>query len=150
MQSMESSFNIQNQVDKKQEALTFLIKNATEIGADVKVIGGKEGLSFGHDYNEGEYATNNGWVNFKSGGRMHALYMNVEVISKLDQSGFKKVEGLGVVDNNPDRFHAGTESSAFKAMTSQVANARQMERNDDERFLTDEAFALKYGQSKSN
>ena len=126
--------NYQEGAEKaKLEAIRFLKDGAVEIGSDVKVIDAPIGYQFGNECNEGEYNSNNNWVNFKQDGRMFAVYGSEEVYKKVEQAGFLKKSGLGVIDSNPDRFHSGTDSSAFKRMAAQVAEARQRERNNDER-----------------
>lgn len=138
---------MENNQEKQQEAIRSLVESAIEIGGDVKQYGVPSGVQFGSEYGEHEYATNSGWVNFKHDGRMHAVYMTPEVSKKLEDAGFTKADH-GVIDNNPDRFHAGQESSAFKAMASQVGQARQLEKNQDEKYLSDEAYQAKYGTAK--
>ncbi len=128
-------------------AVDFLKTNGVEIGDDVRQTGTPEGLPFGSEYSEGEYATNNGWANFKAGGLMRAIYVTPEVESRLEAAGFKKIDA-GVIDNNPDRFHAGMDSSALTSMAEQVGVARQQERNRDEVDLTNEAYRDKYGAEK--
>ena len=144
--------NITNNVEKredgqeKQEAVSSLVEGSVQIGNDVKQIGVPEGVPFGADYNNNEYATNNGWANFKHDNKMQAVFMTPAVAKKLEEAGFKKIDA-GVIDNNPDRFHAGAESSSFKEMVGQVGVARQEEKNADEKYLSKEAFQAKYGES---
>lgn len=145
-----SQENITNNVEKKeegqekQEAVSSLVENSVQIGGDVKQTGALQGVPFGADYNNGEYATNNGWANFKHDNKMQAVFMTPSVAKKLEEAGFKKIDA-GVIDNNPDRFHAGAESSSFKEMVGQVGVARQQEKNADEKYLSKEAFEAKYG-----
>lgn len=145
-----SQENIINSVEQKgdnpekQESIKSLVEGSIQIGNDVKQIGAPEGVSFGADYNNGEYATNAGWANFKHDNKMQAIFMTPAVAKKLEEAEFKKIDA-GVIDNNPDRFHAGQDSSSFQNMVAQVGAARQQEKNADERFLTKEAFAAKYG-----
>lgn len=142
-----SESSVENKAEKQREAIRSLTENATQLGGDVKQYGAPEGVQFGSEYSEHEYATNNGWANFKHDGQMYAVYATPEVSKKLEDAGFTKGDH-GVVDNNPDRFHAGQDSSAFKAMVGQVGQARQMEKNKDEMYLTDEAYQAKYGTAK--
>lgn len=145
-----SQENITNNVEQKeegqekQEAVSSLVENSVQIGGDVKQTGALQGVPFGADYNNGEYATNNGWANFKHDNKMQAVFMTPGVAKKLEEAGFKKIDA-GVIDNNPDRFHAGAESSSFKEMVGQVGVARQQEKNADEKYLSKDAFEAKYG-----
>lgn len=147
-----SQENITNNVEKKedgqekQEAVNSLVEGSVQIGNDVKQIGALEGVAFGADYNNGEYATNNGWANFKHDNKMQAVFMTPAVTKKLEEAGFKKIDA-GVIDNNPDRFHAGPNSSSFQNMVAQVGVAKQQEKNADEKYLSKEAFVAKYGES---
>lgn len=138
---------IENQEDKKREAKQYLVENSVQIGNDVKQSNTPLGLEFGYEYSEGQYATNSGWCNFKHGGIMYAVYMTPEIAKKLEDAGFVKKD-YGVVDNNPDRFFAGAEAGAFKAMVGQVGQARQLEKNQDKMYLSDEAYEAKYGVPK--
>jgi len=138
---------IENQQDRKQEAIKSLIESAVQIGNDVKQYHVPEGVQFGSEYNEGEYSTHSGWVNFKEGGLMYAIYQTPEVKEKLEAAGYTRASH-GVIVNNAESFHAGENSTSFKAMVEQVKNAIQMERNQDEQYLTPEAFEAKYGTPK--
>lgn len=131
---------------EKQEAIRSLVEGSVQIGNDIKQTGVPEGVAFGADYNNNEYATNNGWANFKHDNKMQAIFMTPTVAKKLEEAGFKKIDA-GVIDNNPDRFHAGQNSSSFQNMTAQVGTAKQQEKNLDKQYLTAEAFLAKYGES---
>ena len=80
-----SQENITNNVEKKedgqekQEAISSLVEGSVQIGNDVKQIGAPEGVVFGADYNNGEYATNSGWANFKHDNKMQAVFMTPAV-----------------------------------------------------------------------
>lgn len=147
-----SQENITNNVEKKEggqeerEVINSLVGDSVQIGNDVKLIGAPEGVAFGADYNNGEYSTNNGWVNFKHDNKMQAVFMTPAVAEKLKEAGFKKIDA-GVIDNNPDRFYAGQNSPSFQKMVDQVGVAKQLEKNADEKYLSKEAFVAKYGES---
>ena len=78
---------------------------------------------------------------------MRAIYMTPEVTNQLEAAGFKKIDA-GVIGNNPDSFHSGVNSSAFKAMVGQVGDAKRLEKNKDEKYLAPEAYLNKYGTEK--
>ncbi len=146
-ESITNNIEAKDGNQEKQEAINSLVESSVQIGNDIKQTGIPEGIQFGSEYSNDEYATNNGWANFKHDNKMQAVFMTPAVAKKLEEAGFKKIDA-GVVDNNPDRFHAGQESSSFQNMVAQVGVAKQQERNADEKYLSDEAFLAKYGESK--